>query len=132
MPSEHELLAVRAALQPFAFLRLALVFGSVARHEAGPQSDVDVAVLAQQRLAPQEHIELVEALAHHTGRAVDLVDLSNVGHPLLGEILRDGVRVLGAASAHADLATRAMLDAADFYPYVQRMLTERRQAWIGR
>lgn len=131
MPDEHELHAVRAALLPFTALRLALVFGSVARHEAGPQSDVDVAVLARHRLTAQEHIALIEAVARHTGRPVDLVDLANTGHPLQGEILRDGVRVLGDAAAHAQWTTRALFDAADFYPYVKRLLAERRQRWIG-
>ncbi len=132
LPSEHELNAVREALRPFGFLRLALVFGSVARHEAGAQSDVDVAVLAQRRLTPQEHIQLVEALALRTGRPVDLVDLAIAGQPLMGEIMRDGVRVLGEATTHAEVATRCVLDAADFLPYVQRLQAERRRAWIGR
>ncbi len=123
--------ALQSALKEIANVRLAYVFGSMARGTADPQSDIDVAVLADHALHSMEKMNLTAAIARVTGRAVDLVDLRSAGQPLLGEILRDGVRLVGNADQHADLATRAALDANDFFPYVQRMLNTRRQAWIG-
>jgi len=55
-----------------------------------------------------------------------------VGEPLLGQILTHGHRVLGSADAHGRLLSRHLLDAADFLPYAQRIVDERRRAWIGR
>ena len=114
-----------------AGLRLALVFGSVARGEARADSDIDVAVLADHALSADERIRLIADIAQATGRAVDLVDLATAGQPLLGEILRDGHRLVGSADQLADLATRAALDAADFLPLVQRALKQRRLAWTA-
>lgn len=36
------------------------------------------------------------------------------------------------ATGHAALLSRHLFDAADFLPYRNRILAERRQAWIGR
>jgi predicted nucleotidyltransferase len=122
---------LRDALARAADLRLAMMFGSVARGEARANSDIDVAVLADHTLSADERIRLIESIAQTTGRAVDLVDLTTAGPPLLGEILRDGIRLLGSPADLAALATRAALDAADFLPLVQRVLKQRRLAWTA-
>lgn len=59
------------------------------------------------------------------------MDLSAAGEPLRGQILRHGIRVLGSDDAYAELMRRHWFDAADFLPYVERMLKERRRAWVG-
>lgn len=128
-PLSPELETLHLALLPEADLCLVLVFGSVASGLSRPASDIDVAVLAKQPLLATQKIRLIEVIANSTGRAVDLIDLKTAGQPLLGEILRHGLRLIGSADAQADLATRAALDAQDFLPYVQRMLTHRRLAW---
>lgn len=122
---------LRDALARAAGLRLAMLFGSVARGEARADSDIDVAVLADHALSADEKISLIGDIAQATGRAVDLVDLATAGQPLVGEILRDGRRLVGSAGQLADLATRAALDAADFLPLVQRTLKQRRLAWTA-
>lgn len=123
--------ALRDAMLRVAHLRLALVFGSFARGKARADSDIDLAVLANRALESDEKIRLIESIAQVTGRAVDLVDLATAGHPLLGEVLRDGYRILGSADELADLATRAALDANDFLPLARRMLKQRRLAWTA-
>ncbi len=110
---------------------LAYVFGSVATGEARPDSDVDVAVKAASRLDTDLKMQLIEELAESTGRPVDLIDLYAVGEPLLGQILKYGVRVVGEDSAHAELISRHIFSSEDFMPYVARMLAERRKKWIG-
>lgn len=110
---------------------MAYVFGSVANGSARPDSDIDLAVLANHVLTVNEKIQLVESVAQATGRPVDLIDLRTAGHPVLGEILHKGQRLWGDAGTHARLASRAAIDASDYFPYVQRLLRQRRQAWIG-
>lgn len=127
-PIQSEL---RDALARAADLRLAMLFGSVARGEARANSDVDVAVLADHALTANERIRLIDSISQATGRAVDLVDVMTAGPLLLGEILRDGIRLLGSPAELADLAARAALDAADFLPLMQRTLQQRRTAWTA-
>lgn len=62
-------------------LQLALLFGSFADGRAGPESDVDVAVMFEHALAAERKMHLIEQLAERTGRAVDLVNLHRVGEP---------------------------------------------------
>lgn len=111
-------------------LELAILFGSMASGRQRPDSDLDLAVQAARPLTAEHKLALVGQLALASGRAVDLVDLRTVGEPLLGQILSRGRRLLGSDEAHAALLRRHLLDAADFLPYAQRMVTERRQAWI--
>lgn len=111
-------------------IRLSIVFGSVADGSQNPESDLDVAVLADGPLTARRKMALIDALAQVAERPIDLVDLSTAGEPLLGQILQHGQRLTGADSTFATLVTRHLFDAADFLPYRNRMLRERREAWI--
>ena len=64
-------------------------------------------------------------------RAIDLIDLSVAGEPLLGQIVRHGKRLMGSDEAYGKLISRHLMDQADFMPYRNRILAERRAAWIG-
>ncbi len=112
-------------------LRAAYLFGSVARGAARFDSDLDFAVDAGAPLDEAARLALVERLARLSGRQVDLVDLCRVGEPLLGQILGTGVRLFGSDESHAALMFRHVMDAADFTPYRERLLAERRRRWIG-
>lgn len=122
---------VEAALGQHPSIRLAYVFGSVAAGTAHGNSDVDVAVLFDAAMTADNQIQLISDIAEATGRAVDLIDLATVGEPLLGQILRHGVRVIGDTERHAQLVSKHILNNEDFMPYVERMLAERRQRWIS-
>lgn len=111
-------------------LRLALLFGSFADGSAGPESDVDVAVMFDRALDLERKMRLIEELAERTGRAVDLVDLRRVGEPLRGQVLK-GRRLIGKDSDYTALTLRHLYDQEDFMPYISRMLSERRRAWTG-
>ncbi len=108
-----------------------IIFGSIAADSARVDSDLDVAVSAGKPLDAQTKMQLIADLAMTLGRPVDLVDLTTVGEPLLGQILVHGRRVLGNDGAYATLLNRHLLNQADFVPYQKRILKERRQAWIG-
>ncbi|MBP6481247.1 MAG: nucleotidyltransferase domain-containing protein [Pseudomonadales bacterium] len=118
------------ALSAFPEIRLALLFGSRASGRPRADSDIDLAILADSPLAPERRACIIEAVALATGCPIDLVDLYHAPEPVLGEALK-GVRLLGNAAAHAQLVTRHVLNAADFLPLRERILTERRSAWIG-
>ena len=132
MMTGHVIEALRAALVRHPELELVIVFGSVALGAERADSDVDLAVQAAQPLHASQKMALVGDLAAATGRAVDLVDLRTVGEPLLGQILAHGRRLRGSDEAHGRLLSRHLIDAADFLPYAQRIVDERRRAWIGK
>lgn len=130
-PSElpHRL---RQILSAHGGVRLAILFGSQTTGRATPRSDLDLAVQMAAPLTAEEKLALIEKLAEATGMPVDLIDLKRVGEPLLGQILKHGVRLMGADTDYAALMSRHLFDAADFLPYRNRILAERRRAWIGR
>ncbi|MCY7307139.1 MAG: nucleotidyltransferase domain-containing protein [Rhodoferax sp.] len=123
---------IKDVLARFPALVLALVFGSVARGQAHFESDLDIAVAARQALTITEKMDLIAALAERTGRPIYLIDLKVAAKPLMGQILRHGRRLMGSDEAYAQLITRHLYEQADFMPYRNRILAERRAAWIGK
>ena len=112
-------------------ITLAILFGSCASGNARPDSDIDIAVTAERPLTLDERTELVTEISEATGRPVDLIDLTAAGEPLLGQILTKGRRLTEAPEPFARLLAQHWLDAADFLPIRNRILEERRKAWIG-
>jgi predicted nucleotidyltransferase len=124
--------AILAAISTQPDIGLAILFGSLAAGEGRVESDLDLAVDAGRRLAASEKMALISELAARTGRPIDLVDIHAVGEPLLGQILQHGKRILGSDTRYANLIRRHVFDQADYLPYRNRILAERRQAWIGK
>lgn len=123
---------LREVLSGFPELILALVFGSIAQGRQRRDSDLDIAVAAEQALTAVHKMAIIDALAEQTGRPVDLIDLKGVAEPLLGQILRHGRRLLGSDGEYGKLISRHLFEQADFMPYRNRVLAERRAAWIGK
>ena len=123
---------IKDVLENFPQITLALLFGSVESGKQRADSDLDIAVSAQHPLKLQEKIALVGALAESIGRAIDLIDLTTVTEPLLGQIVRHGRRLLGSDRLFGELISRHLFEQADFMPYRARVLAERREAWIGK
>lgn len=123
---------IRQVLAQHDGIRLAILFGSLANGRATPQSDLDLAVLMDAPLSAETKMALIGDLSQTIGRPVDLIDLRVTGEPLLGQILKHGVRLLGSDSDYAELLKRHLFEEADFMPYRRRILAERRQAWIGK
>jgi predicted nucleotidyltransferase len=123
--------AIIETLKNHPEVKLAVLFGSLASGRGGPDSDVDVAVMGPLPLTAEQKYALMGDLAESSGRPVDLVDLQTAGEPILGQILRYGQRLIGDDETWAALLSRHLLDAADFMPYVDRALEERRRRWIG-
>lgn len=123
---------IRQALIKHGDIRLAILFGSLAKSRATQQSDLDLAVLMGSPLSAGTKMTLIGELSQAIGRPVDLIDLRVAGEPLLGQILKHGVRLFGSDTDYAELLKRHLFDEADFMPYRRRILAERRRAWIGK
>lgn len=126
------LLTLQNVLARFPMLELGLVFGSAAHGQQRADSDLDIAVAAQQPLTAAQKMDIIAALAAQTGSPIDLVDLKVVAEPLLGQVVRHGRRLFGSDSVYAQLISRHLYEQADFMPYRTRVLAERRVAWIGK
>lgn len=95
------------------------VYGSHARGEAGPASDVDLAVLLPPDRRIPDKLSLIATLAALLGSDVDLVDLREAGDFLRMEVLRDG-RTFHVADADRLLEweARAM---SSYYDHIFRI-----------
>lgn len=125
------LAAIAAYLAAQDDLRLGIVFGSVARQRATARSDLDLAVLADRPLAAERRMALIGELARLTGHAVDLVDLATAGIPVARSALLTGrVLLQRDAATYPAQVSRILIDSADFLPYRNRLLRERREAWM--
>jgi predicted nucleotidyltransferase len=126
----HELERLQELLSKQGDVDLAIAFGSVAAGTAGTDSDVDVAVLTSEPMSATRKESLIAAIAVATGRPVDLVDLRGAGVHLTGVVLRTGKRIVcREPRIWAELLARNLIDAADFLPYVERLMAERRERW---
>jgi predicted nucleotidyltransferase len=103
-----------ALLDPIATLRDAvkevtrtdvsavILFGSIARGEATPESDIDLAVIAPRRW--DKRVELEDHVHTRLGNDCDVLAftaaefgrLAASGEPVVGDILRDGFALVGA------------------------------------
>ncbi len=98
-------------------LLAAVVFGSFARGEATPWSDVDVGVLCEGSLDFDERLALLADLGATLERDVDVVDLRNAPLPLRGRAVADAAPlVLADREAWIDFVTRTTLEWLDFKP----------------
>lgn len=78
-------------------IRLIYVFGSMARGDMRPDSDVDVAFLSAARLSLADRMELTDVLkaALKTTRELDLVDLRSAPPLLRHFVILEGEKLFG-------------------------------------
>ncbi len=109
--------------------KLAILFGSQATGGVTKKSDIDLALLSDAPISSSLKLELVEKIGARFGRPVDIVDLYFAAEPVLGQVFK-GKRLLGDDATYARLLTKHLINTADFVPLQQRILAERRNAWI--
>lgn len=89
--SEQHLDQVRQTLvKEIGSLQAIYLFGSMARGDAGPDSDVDLGVLARNVVPPERLFDLAQELAAALGRDVDLVDLRGASTVLRVQVIGRG------------------------------------------
>lgn len=122
---------VRQVLASYPEIRVAFLFGSLAKGTAGFTSDLDLGVAAPHPLSSERRYEIMGALAIAVKRPVDLIDLRIAGATILKTALA-GNRVLVADTLlFASLIIRSIMLAEDFEPARRTILEQRRKAWIG-
>jgi predicted nucleotidyltransferase len=133
IPAEHALVRdIATLLRRHPAVAVGILFGSLARGQGGPGSDLDLAVAGQRPLDAADRQALIEDVAGITGYPVDLVDLQTAGLPILAEALGKGRLVYNRdPSLYAELIKRMLFDQADFEPLRRRIHAERRRAWSG-
>ena len=117
-------------LSKYPEIKLAILFGSQATGKATNDSDIDLAVLAGAPLSSITTLPLIEEIGLEFGRPVDIIDMYHAPEPILGQVFK-GKKLLGDNPTYAALLTRHLLNTADFLPLQQRILSERRAAWIN-
>jgi uncharacterized protein len=102
-------------------VKLAVLFGSTARGQARPRSDVDLGVLLEPD-TPEARSRVESELWRVTDRTLDVIYLDKAPPLLRFEIARDGV-LLHQEKDHlwTDFKTRAMLDWWDWEPIAKRI-----------
>ncbi len=114
---------LRERLADLPDVRLAAAFGSVARGEERPGSDLDLALLLDTDSLP-ERWEIEAVLGRAAGREVDFVYMNEAPPLLRFEIARDGVLLLERSPGDwSDFKARAMIDWWDWAPTAE-MITE--------
>jgi len=109
--------AIRAAVPGVVAVYL---FGSFARGDATPESDVDLAFLASTSLRSEARWNLQEELAEMLRKPVDLVELRSASTVMRTQVLSSG-RVL----YESDATTRSLFEASALGAYA-RLNEERR------
>lgn len=73
----------------------ALLFGSYARGEATPESDIDVIVVGGASFRPKDIFTFGEELRQRTSKEVDAFEIReiNVGTPFYDTVMREGVKI---------------------------------------
>ena len=112
---------LRKTLDGFPGIRLAVLFGSVARGEATARGDVDLGVLLE-----DEAVDALWDIEIATGsavrRPVDLIDLDRAPPLLRFQIARDGIALVERdTGAWTRFKTRAMLDWWDWAPTARQI-----------
>lgn len=132
IPDDELLAKLSERLSTEGDIVIAILFGSAASGGLRPDSDLDVAILAREPLSAGRRRELTALLADLGGRPVDLIDLRTSGISVTRTALTRGKRLICRdRHALASLISRMLLDSADFLPYRERILRERRASWIG-
>lgn len=121
---------LRDVFKAYPYIKLVLLFGSIANNNENFDSDLDIAVYAERALTADEKVRLIEFLAQRFMRPIDLIDLHEAGEPLLGQIIANGRRILGSDTCYGNLICKHLYAESDFMPYQRRILKERRDRWI--
>ncbi len=138
LANSDELSCVRAALASQPDVAAAYLFGSLARGEATPRSDMDIAVLLRSPLAEEERVlrrlELMALLEPVTARAVQVITLDDAPPVLAFAVISEGILLLDTWPAdRIDFEVRAMKRYFDILPLLHSQhLAQARRLEEGR
>lgn len=130
--SENKIDRLKIWLNEQPEIELALLFGSYANASQQSNSDLDLAIQTKSKtgLNAEQKLSYLEQLNILLEVEIDLIDLHNIGQPLLSQIMKYGKQLKGDNNIYAELAVKSVNSAQDFIPYIKRMLAERRELYI--
>src|SRR5450432_255613 len=113
---------LKTALSSGRQVRLAVLFGSVAKGSQHAASDLDVGVLpAEDDWDLGDELELASVLTRAVGREVDLIRLDQASVVLRWEVARAHIPIFAGASTELPrFVTAAALDHAEMAPLLAR------------
>lgn len=100
-------------LSQYPEIKLAILFGSLASGKDHPNSDIDLALLADAPIGNDFKLQLINAIGARFGRPVDIIDLYQTPEPIFGQVLKR-IKLLGDNTIHAKLLTKHLLNTAAF------------------
>lgn len=113
-------------------IKLCILFGSIAKDKSSSDSDLDIAVAAEQPLSADEFLELSEALSAATNHKIDLLDLMTASGEILRQALSTGSVVQNLdKNLYARVILRMLFNQTDMMPYYNRTLRERRKRFLN-
>jgi uncharacterized protein len=131
-PMQRFLDSIEEVLSRYQDIKLCIIFGSIAKGRASSNSDLDIAVAAEQPLASERYLDLIGAFSTATNREIDLVDLMTATGLILKQALSTGIIVRNSNKAlYARLISRMLFNQADMMPYFDRTLSERRKRFLN-
>ncbi len=122
---------IRIFLENDPEIQQAILFGSYATDTYTKRSDMDLAIQLRGPMKKEKKLSYLAKLQDCIDVELDLVDLHQVGQPLLSQILKYGQRLKGSSVLYAELAVKNVNTAQDFLPYIKRMLRERRERLLS-
>jgi predicted nucleotidyltransferase len=131
-PAETEALKahIEKIVSGYPEIRVVLLFGSAAQNRLTSDSDIDIAVAADQPLGPEMQADLHLDLAGALPWDVDLIDLQEVSGIILQQALCHGVLIRSTPGTYASLIQRMWYNQADMMPYTRRVLERHAQRFI--
>jgi predicted nucleotidyltransferase len=121
-PTLDPALVARAVLELFPDLLGVWLFGSFALGSARPDSDIDIAILAEHPIEQDwDYLGKLGRLSLRFGRMVDLVDLRTAPPLLRFEVFSDGIRIAARDPVACDFFETTAVSA------YQRLNVERRE-----
>lgn len=107
-------------------LRLVVLYGSHAKHRAGPESDLDIAILGCQTEAFLDcYTDLAEVFQRHS---LDLVRLEDADPLLRHEIMHQGILLRGDPDLFCEYrayAYRDFVDSSDLFALEDRLFRKK-------
>jgi predicted nucleotidyltransferase len=115
MSVENALATIKSLLAHNPYVKVAYLFGSCARGDVGPLSDVDIAVLLDGRVSPFEfRLRLSASLAQALGSEYfDLVTLNDAPLLLKYEVVRGGRVIKEDKKIRVTFETRVLSEYLD-------------------
>lgn len=124
--------SIKNLLGEYPDIKLAILYGSFQKNSETFDSDVDIAVAADNVLDSDKKMSLIEQLASITDRPIDLVDLQSTHGTLLKKILTEGsILYCIDNTLYANILKRMLFNDADMMPYYHRTLKEQRERWLN-